>query len=121
MTRRALVKEVPEMSEIDPENVKQSMQNRWMSEDGASCEQVGVNEITVTWGGEKFSPISYMFVDVGPITVTIRPEPDEKVNQAYERAYALVDKYGKMQFERKLKDFLDRVKRVAEMTERAKQ
>lgn len=120
MTRRALV-QPPEMSEIDPENVKQSMQDRFLSEDGATCEQLGINEITVTWGGERFQPIQYFHVDTGPISVTIRPEPSERANQAYARAYALVEKYGKQLFESKLKEYLERVKRVAEMTERAKQ
>lgn len=110
---RRIVNENPSESEIDPTQVKDSMARRFLSEDGATCGEMNVSELEVTWGGEKFSPINFHFFDVGPITVRIKPEPHEKVNEAYRRAYELINRYGQLQFQNKLKDYLERIKLVA--------
>ncbi len=105
--------------EIDPEDPKGSAARAFLSQDGATCGELGVTELEVTWGGERFSPVQYHTFDVGPISVRIRPAPDELVNQVYRRAYEMVDRYGNQMFQKKLNDHLERV-RIASASPKSK-
>lgn len=109
----------PSLSEIDPGDPKGSADKRWLSEDGATCGELGITEVEVTVGPEKFSPVQYMTVDVGAITIRCAPKPEERANQVYRRVYDQAHRYFNESFERTVKAHLERVKRQAEMADRA--
>jgi hypothetical protein len=116
--------EIPDdksLSEIDPKDPAGSAQKRFLSADGATGDESGVTSITVTWGGEKFSPIQYHTVDIGPFSITLEVKPDELVNQVYHRGYDMLDRYARQTWERKLRDHIERVKQCATASDRAKE
>lgn len=111
----------PEMSEIDPDDPKGSADRRFLSEDGATCGELNISEIEVTWGGEKFSPVQYMTVDVGPIVARVRCDPNERPNQIVRRLTKQLERYGNEMFESKVKAHLERVKTAATLADRMKE
>ena len=85
-------------------------------ETGLPVEQAGrarVRTLTVTWGGEKFSPIQYQTVDVGPITATVEVPEGMSAESAHRAVLSELRMLMAAQFEMQIEDFKERVRAAA--------
>lgn len=67
-----------------------------------------VQQITVTWGEETFSPIPFNSFRTGPFSLTTTVRDDESTEQAFDRAWAFLDAYARKQYVAKRAAFLER-------------
>jgi hypothetical protein len=77
-------------------------------------DEDGFEELTVTWGREHVQAVQFCGFDVGPFSLTVRLRDGESVESAYERAQARLSKVAEVEFSRKLREHLDRVRRAAQ-------
>lgn len=75
--------------------------------------RAAVRTLTVTWGGEKFSPIQYQTVDVGPISATVEVPDGMSAESAHRAVLSELRLMMDSQFEMQLNDFADRVRKAA--------
>lgn len=75
---------------------------------------------SVTWGPEKFSPIQYHMVTLGPFTIEGIPREGETVAQAMRRVYRELDQFARDEFDKQVDGYLDRVKKVSRAVSRSK-
>jgi len=77
--------------------------------------------ITVTWGGESFSPIRFFNAEVGPFTATVRIRPGEKPSEARARATAFVEATAALAWQSKIEGHLGRVRDSHKLVEAVKE
>jgi len=67
-----------------------------------------LDEVDVTWGEEKFTPIpgSYSTCTVGPFSMTAAVRPDQTRAEAVDRAYAALVRQAEAERARKLESFI---------------
>jgi len=70
--------------------------------------------VEVTYGLQKFSPVSYQTFDVGPFSIRITKSDHETEEQAFKRGYAFLERQARVAFKAQLADFLQNVKEAAE-------
>jgi hypothetical protein len=75
------------------------------------------SKLTVTWGPEKFSPISYHTFDVGPFTMETTIKEDETADQAFQRAHQYLSQQARKAFQSRMREYFERVKETAEYME----
>lgn len=63
------------------------------------------DEITVTWGQEAYTPVSYNTFHVGPFSMTTKIQAGETQAQAFQRAYIFLESQAKIAFRRKRDQF----------------
>lgn len=73
-----------------------------------------IDWIEVSWGPEKFSPISFHSFDVGPFTARAKLRPGDTVAQTIARLTEELAKLGAEQFERELVAYCKRVGKSAD-------
>jgi hypothetical protein len=73
----------------------------------------------VTMGSETFSPISYNSFTVGPFSLTVRIMRGESFEGAFDTAMEKLEALFKREYETKLAEHLERVKKAA-LTVRSK-
>lgn len=72
-----------------------------------------VRTLTVTWGTEKFSPIQYQTMDVGPVSVTAEVPADMSLESAHRELLSELRLMMAKQFELQIDDFKERVRAAA--------
>lgn len=75
---------------------------------------LGIRELTVTWGEETHNPIQFHTVKVGGLTATVVLGADADVKEAARQAYELLGEIAAEQFEQKLTGFFGRAKQAAQ-------
>lgn len=70
--------------------------------------------VTVTWGEEVYSPISYNTLKVGPLSYTTTVKDNETPYEAGVRAMAVVQELFAEQFQIKIDEFNTRIKQLKE-------
>jgi hypothetical protein len=71
------------------------------------------DKLTVVFGQQKFAPVQYHIIDIGPFTVETTVKPGETDEQAYARAYTFLEAQAKKAFKAALPEFLTSVKEAA--------
>ena len=74
-----------------------------------------VKSLTVTWGAEKFSPIQYQTMDVGPISATVDVPEDMSLESVHRAVLSELRHMMAKQFEVQIDDFKDRVRNAANL------
>lgn len=69
------------------------------------------DSITVTWGVQTFSPVSYNSFSVGPFSITTVIKDDETSKQAYERAWAYLTKLAEASYLLARAAYYDKIER----------
>lgn len=72
------------------------------------------DEITVFWGAEKFSPIQYNTIEIGPFIYKTKPRPGETVEDAFKRAHDFLESIASRAFEVKKRGFKRRYREITE-------
>lgn len=62
-------------------------------------------ELTICWGTEKFFPVKYEGFEVGPIIVKVQLQPNETLEQAYDRVWPQMEALGSKMFLSKRNEF----------------
>ena len=75
------------------------------------------DEVTVTAGRETYTPIRFHTFEVGPFAVTTRVRQGETGQQAFERATRFLQRLFVVEHEKKLAQFLERVRETGEETD----
>jgi len=70
--------------------------------------------VTVLYGKETFTPKPYNTFEIGPFSMTTSIQPGESIQQACDRVYGKLRDFANIEFARKLKDFVDRLKLAAD-------
>lgn len=78
------------------------------------------DQITVTWGAEKYAPIQYNNFDVGPFSTTTTIREGETAEEATDRAKAFLATLAREEFDKKSVGFPSRVRAAAEAAQAAK-
>lgn len=63
------------------------------------------DQVTVTWGEQTISPVSFNTFKIGPFSMTTDVQPDETVEDAMGRAYAALETFARSTYQRKLAAF----------------
>ncbi len=71
------------------------------------------DRVTVTFGAQKFSPVQYHVLDIGPFSMETTVQKGETDEQAMERAYRSLAETARQAFKREMPPFLERVKEAA--------
>lgn len=69
--------------------------------------------LTVTLGAEKFSPIQYHTLDLGPISASVVVPDDMSLESAHRAVLSELRSLATHQFEVQLADFTERVRKAA--------
>lgn len=91
-------------------------ESKEQAETGSAAVPAGraqVRTLTVTWGGEKFSPIQYQTVDVGPISATVEVPDGMSAESAHRAVLSELRLLMDSQFEMQIDDFKERVRKAA--------
>lgn len=78
------------------------------------------NSLTVTWGEQTFSPISYHSFKTGAITLQVDVPPGADVQQVHREAMAQLQVLAAEQFKRELEAFLSNTRAAAAAVSAAK-
>jgi hypothetical protein len=76
--------------------------------------------IRVTWGPEKFAPVAYHTLDVGPFVFETRIRKGESEAEAFQRAWQFLDRMGRDAYAKQMPAFLERVKQAGMSASKAK-
>lgn len=77
--------------------------------------------VEVTWGPEKFAPISFHVIDIGPFTMRTKVKKGETPEEAMMRAWRALDRQGRAVFVEQKAAYLERCSIIAtEARERGK-
>lgn len=79
------------------------------------CKDLGIVEFDVVWGGDKLSPVQFNFGDVGEVRLKIKPNPDDDFDEVYGRSLKLARELSEQNFEARMQEHLDRVRKVNQM------
>jgi hypothetical protein len=75
-----------------------------------AIESIEGETVTVCYGEEKFSPAQYQSFSNGPFFATTRVRQGETQSQAAARIYSELRVFADIEFKRKAKEFLERIK-----------
>jgi len=81
---------------------------------------IGKRALTVTVGAEKFSPIQYHTIDLGPISATVEVPEGMSLESAHRAVLSELRLLQTHQFEVQLADFTERVRKAANVVRSAK-
>lgn len=73
--------------------------------------QFRVEYVEVTWGEERYAPVSYQSFGVGPFSARIACKPGESPEAALERGYAMLESFARKARERKLAEYVEDIAR----------
>jgi len=88
--------------------------------EGAAESGLSKRTLTVTMGAEKFSPIQYHTIDLGPISATVAVPDDMSFESAHRAVLSELRLLQTHQFEVQLADFSERVRKAATVVRSAK-
>ena len=78
-----------------------------------SNKNLVVRTITVTWPEETLQPIQYTAMKIGGLSMVVQVGLDDDPMDVYKRAQSMLNDMAREQYEKKLADFLKRVKHCA--------
>lgn len=70
--------------------------------------------MTAFFAPEKYSPVRYHTMELGPFIAKTKVRPGETGFQAMERAYTLCEKWARASWKQKLKEFIERVEEAGQ-------
>jgi hypothetical protein len=62
-------------------------------------------QVSVTWGEQTISPVSYNTFKIGPFSMTTEVREEETDEQAMERVYAALESFARSTYAKKLESF----------------
>lgn len=68
-----------------------------------------LDEITVCWSEEKFAPVSYHSFGIGPFYMKTKVKPGETPEEAFQRAWDVLDKMARQMYPAKRNGFFERL------------
>jgi hypothetical protein len=77
-----------------------------------------IDEVTVTYGAQKFSPIQFHTLDIGPFTMTTPVGPNETPEEAFGRAYAFLERQARAAFKAVLPEYMERARACGDVARR---
>lgn len=80
---------------------------------GIEPDDEGGDEITITFGAQKYAPIQYQSFDIGPFTVRTVRRPGETFAEVYARVAPELRAMAEQEFKERLAEHLARVKLAA--------